>query len=617
MGVEVQLNKLDNGLVTLSLAEVASACPSIGGLYYYSARLAPQAYKGVAGFMTAHCNIMGVLTSVAFIILQLAGLLANIRYAVTFDDTTGTGQLTDRYQMFYLYMGIVLSMGLLGSVSGRVVSYYCSFALYLSLITFLSLSLALLIMAPTHNSGEYVFVAWQDHSRDTGIRSSSDQQWVSPSSLPARFSVNVLTGWDTTIYMTEEVLRPTYTVPAAMLRGFCVVTVMGAASVVMLLFSIQNPGLLLSSAAVFGGTYPVSQAMWDITQERLGSGSACAPFMVLVAMGLFLMSLFLFLGISRKLYGMSRDRLMIGCEFWSVLNPWLLIPLRSVWATALALLLLGLTLLADDSAAAFSVVTAQNVPLTLTSYLLPIAICLFTRERLQPGPWNMGRWGPLVRGGAVAYLAFILVLVMLPASYPITVATLPFAPIMWLGCLMAMQGGCWWLPKIGGRHYYQGPVADTHSAMRFAITSPVLVPWARPFSFWRAVRCASPSRNRRPKVRPCSGDNTGAAVSTEPEVTSGWVYTGWLWERLADLVPLGRISGDMSEGSRGSPNTFFRQPALRIPGENEALSRARKLPVHPSGYAWDREAARRLGHRDVGNSKPSYSPLVKDLGNRC
>lgn len=120
------------------------------------------------------------------------------------------------------------------------------------------------------------------------------------------FSINVLTGWDTTIYMTEEVLRPTYTVPAAMLRGFCVVTVMGASSVVMLLFSIQNPGLLLSSAAVFGGTYPVSQAMWDITQERLGSGSACAPFMVLVAMGLFLMSLFLFLGISRKLYGMSR-----------------------------------------------------------------------------------------------------------------------------------------------------------------------------------------------------------------------------------------------------------------------------------------------------------------------
>lgn len=85
--------------------------------------------------------------------------------------TPGTGQLTDRYQMFYLYAGIVLLMGLLGSVSGRIVSYYCSFAMYLSLITFLSLSVALLIMAPTHNTGEYVFATWQDHSDDTGIRS--------------------------------------------------------------------------------------------------------------------------------------------------------------------------------------------------------------------------------------------------------------------------------------------------------------------------------------------------------------------------------------------------------------------------------------------------------------
>lgn len=60
------------------------------GLYYYSARLAPQAYKGVAGFMTAHCNLIGVITSLAFIVTQLAWLVSNIRYAVTYDYLTGT-----------------------------------------------------------------------------------------------------------------------------------------------------------------------------------------------------------------------------------------------------------------------------------------------------------------------------------------------------------------------------------------------------------------------------------------------------------------------------------------------------------------------------------------------
>lgn len=59
------------------------------GLYYYSARLAPRAYKGLAGFMTASCNILGVVTSLPYIIMQVAQLLATIRYALTYDTMTG------------------------------------------------------------------------------------------------------------------------------------------------------------------------------------------------------------------------------------------------------------------------------------------------------------------------------------------------------------------------------------------------------------------------------------------------------------------------------------------------------------------------------------------------
>lgn len=59
------------------------------GLYYYSARLAPQGYKGVAGFMTAHCNLFGVLTSIAYLVMELAWLIANMRYAATYDSSQG------------------------------------------------------------------------------------------------------------------------------------------------------------------------------------------------------------------------------------------------------------------------------------------------------------------------------------------------------------------------------------------------------------------------------------------------------------------------------------------------------------------------------------------------
>lgn len=55
-------------------------------------------------------------------------------------------------------------------------------------------------------------------------------------------------------------------------------------------------------------------------------------------------------------------------------------------------MLLGLTLLADNTQALFTIFCDASLPCTFSSYLLPIAIGLFSREKLQPGPWDMGRY---------------------------------------------------------------------------------------------------------------------------------------------------------------------------------------------------------------------------------
>lgn len=256
---------------------------------------------------------------------------------------------------------------------------------------------------------------------------------------------------------------------------------------------------------------------------------------------------------------------------------------------------LGLTLLADNTGAIFGIVTAQNLPLTLTSYLLPILICLRTKERLLPGPWNTGRWGPLVRSCAAAYVIFTMIVSMLPASYPTTMENPPYAPIMWLACLIVMQV-CWWIPKIGGRHYYSGPISASIGGIAFAITSPVLVPTSRPPWYVRMFTKASPVRTpAKPHLTEDgyeAGSDSGSASGALP-----WLPLGWLWRLLG---PSGQCLHpnveDVGHDVRQSPHSFYRQQVLRIPGEREALSRAQKSPVHPSGYAWDREAAKRLGH---------------------
>ncbi|MEW5313660.1 MAG: hypothetical protein WDW38_005207 [Sanguina aurantia] len=290
-------------LVTLSLAEVASACPNIGGLYYYSARLAPGEYKGVAGFMTAWCNICGVMTSLAILVVQLTRLFANMRYAITYVavEGTGTGQLTTSHELFYMSMIMLLAMGILASAPSRAMAVYLTFAMFFSIVCFFSVPITILSLAPSHSTADFVFNGWEQHSADTGVHSRGFAFMLA--SLSA---ISALTGWDTTIYMTEECLRPTYTVPTALRRGFLWVAMCGGLSLITILFSIQDPVNLLSNSSVFSGCQPVSQVLWDVTQARLESGSASVVFLALEAMGLFLMCLFLVIGASRKLYAMSR-----------------------------------------------------------------------------------------------------------------------------------------------------------------------------------------------------------------------------------------------------------------------------------------------------------------------
>lgn len=213
----------------------------------------------------------------------------------------GTGQLTTEYQLCYIYMATFLLMGILASAPSRVIAVYCSFAMFFNLILFFSFSLAVLIIAPTFNTADFVFRTWDPNSATTGIHSNLLSFLVA-----CNMAVNALSGYDAVIYMTEETHLPTFKVPAAMLGSFALVAVLGAVSLVMMLFSIQDPDQLLSADAVFGGSSPVCQILWDVMEARFQSGSASACFMVLMASSLFLICVFLLIGTSRKVYAMSR-----------------------------------------------------------------------------------------------------------------------------------------------------------------------------------------------------------------------------------------------------------------------------------------------------------------------
>lgn len=276
-------------------------------------------------------------------------------------------------------------------------------------------------------------------------------------------------------------------------------------------------------------------------------------------------------------------------------------------ACLLLQMLLGLTLLADNTQTLFTIFTDQSLPLTLSSYLIPIIICLTTTETLQPGPWNMGAYGSCVRTGAAVYLMLAIVITLVPSTYPLTAQNVPYVPIMWLGSLLCMQL-CWWLPKVGGRHFYSGPVCERISSkgrVQFTIASKVLAPPASRVGCGSLFQAASPCMSRFQDIVAERGSHaSNRLVTIDPHLQRQTRHFHIIWKSLCGLFgPTNQGHSQQTDGvmdsARSSPNSFYRQPLLRIPGEREAVSLAQSSPRHPAGYAFNAEAAKRLGHADV------------------
>jgi len=70
-----------------------------------------------------------------------------------------------------------------------------------------------------------------------------------------------------------------------------------------------------------------------------------------------------------------------------------------------------------------------------------------------PGPWNLGRRSRPIGIVAVAWIAFITVLFMLPQVNPVTRTTFNYTPVAVL--VVLGFAGIWWL--VSARKWYTGP----------------------------------------------------------------------------------------------------------------------------------------------------------------
>ncbi|WP_328334337.1 amino acid permease [Kribbella sp. NBC_00382] len=413
-------------LVGLAMAEVCSSFPTAGGLYYWSAKLAPS--NGAAwSWFTGWFNFLGQVAVTAGIDFGAAFFLnALLDLQFGFSATPG--------HTILLFGCILLVHALLNSVGVKLVARLNDISVWWHIIGVVFIVAILAFVPDHHQSAGFVFGHFVNN---TGWGST-----FYVALLGLLLAQYTFTGYDASAHMTEETHDAARSGPRGIVMSILVSLVAGWVLLIGLTFAIQSyDGALGSDTGV-----PPAQIFIDAVGASLGK------ILLLVVVGAQL-----FCGMSsmtansRMIYAFSRDGALPASSFWHKINPKTRTPTNAIWLAGGGAFLLGLPYLWN--ATAYAAVTSIAVIGLYIAYVMPTFLRLLQGDRFEPGPWHLGRWSRPIGIIAVAWVIFITILFMLPTVSPVAKGNFNYTPIAVL--VVLGFAGIWWL--VSARKWFTGP----------------------------------------------------------------------------------------------------------------------------------------------------------------
>ncbi|ROR46489.1 amino acid permease [Kitasatospora cineracea] len=414
-------------LVGMSLAEVTSAYPTSGALFYMSRQLGGPRWGWVTGWL----NLLGLLGGIAGIDYGAAGFIAafaGLQWGVV--PTPGL--------ILGVFAGVLLLHALLNVVGVRAVSVLNSVSVWWHLAGVALIVGVLAVVPARHQTMGWVIGHFEN---GTG--------WSSPlyaSAIGLLLGGYTFCGFDASAHMSEETADARVAAPRGIVRSIWVSLLVGFVLLGGLLFAVQD----------YDGTVAAAVPPAQIFLDALGAGGAKTLLLVVIGAQLFCGSAET-TAASRMIYSFSRDGALPGSATWRRVSA-NGTPVPAVWLAVTVAFVLAVPSL--WSATAYGAVTAVNVIGMTPSYVVPVFLKLRYPHKFTPGPWNLGRWSRPVGIAAVVWVAVLTVLVCLPQRAPVTVDSFNYAPLTLLAVLA--MAWVWW--KLAGDKFDVPVVADAHLA---------------------------------------------------------------------------------------------------------------------------------------------------------
>lgn len=286
---------------------------------------------------------------------------------------------------------------------GRSLPLVGSFFLYVSLVSFIVITITILSTASPKQGAKFVFANFVNN---TGWENGGVAFLVGL--INPNWSFSCL---DSATHLAEEVPRPERNIPFAIMGTIAIGFTTSFIYVISMFFSMQNLEQLVNTPTLV----PILELYYQATGSRPAA--------------LFLEFLIVFTGLgcqvachtwqARLCWSFARDRGLPGSRWWSQVHPKMGIPFNAHTMSSILVGILGVLYI--GSATAFNSMVTACIMLLYMSYAIPITLLLIKgRNNINHGPFWLGKLGHFANYVSLAWSSFTLVMYSFPYSKPVT-----------------------------------------------------------------------------------------------------------------------------------------------------------------------------------------------------
>ncbi|KZT30122.1 amino acid transporter [Neolentinus lepideus HHB14362 ss-1] len=422
--------------IAASMAELTSSMPTSAGLYYFSAKMASPRHSALASWITGWSNIVGQVTLVCSIDFTAAQYIS----VALFVGSDGAINLGTGAQYGILW-ALVLLHGVVSSFWTRLLARLNIFYALLNLGT--SIAVIAVLSNYARTDGVSSHVAFTKYENTTGW---SNNGWAFCLSFLS--SMWTLTGYDSAAHVSEETANASRAAPRAIFAAVLMTMINGWLILIAASFAIVSVPDLLSSPLPL----PMAQLLLNVVGKH-----GMLTLWSLILLVLFMAGASQTVDASRVVYAFARDNALPGSRYWRRVNTYTQTPVNAAWFVVFCAGICGLV--GFSNAALSSLAGASTIGLYI-SYATPI-FCRITsgRNRLKPGPFSLGAFAVPVGAIAVAWVAFVTVVLMFPSSSVPSAENMNYAVVIIVGILGL--AGVWWV--LSARKWFKGPVPNIDS----------------------------------------------------------------------------------------------------------------------------------------------------------